>query len=433
MRRLNPDLLSVGSRSRKRLRSEAVELRPPKFDDLLSINIISTTMYLKKFITIRDIAMAAGVSPTAVSYAIRGKTAGLNIPAATRARIVAIAHQCGYQPNRIARDMVLGRQSTIGLVLSATEAATSAALIPTVEPLLAAAGYRLVVIALPVDPGAARERVTALLHDGVAGILCCPAAIPVTSQIVEGSCPVFPVAPGAAESLLRALGVSLPAAAAPVTPPQTSPSPPTPLPSPAPPAPVKIPTPVVIPAAPSVAATKPVAPPVTVVPAPVIPPKPEPEITLSPEPPVEAVPAPEPEPVVIPPPPAAEPEPIIQEPVQLESAPVIPEPKSSAPEPEPVAATPEPVITPEPEPQAPPPVVIEAAPEPIPAIIEPTQVAPEPDPLPSPAPVLPDNTEPILEEAAASETPAESPSPTEEQPPPEAADEARISSTAPLE
>jgi DNA-binding LacI/PurR family transcriptional regulator len=95
---------------------------------------------LSNFVTIRDIAMAAGVSPTTVSYAIRGKTVGVNIPAETRARILAIARQSSYKPNRIAQDMVLGRQSTIGLVLSATGDGAFAAMIPEVEPTLAAAG-----------------------------------------------------------------------------------------------------------------------------------------------------------------------------------------------------------------------------------------------------------------------------------------------------
>ena len=160
--------------------------------------------------------MAAGVSPTTVSYALRGKTVGVNIPAETRARILAIARQSGYKPNRIAQDMVLGRQSTIGLVLSATGAGTFAAMIPEVEPTLAAAGYRLVVAVLPTDFGIALERVATLLRDGVAGLLCCPAALPVVVQRVAGMCPVVAFAQGAGETLLKALGVPEP-----VVPPST--------------------------------------------------------------------------------------------------------------------------------------------------------------------------------------------------------------------
>lgn len=116
--------------------------------------------------------MAAGVSPTTVSYAIRGKKEGVNIPDGTRARIIAIARQSGYKPNRIARDMVLGRQSTIGLLLSATGSGESLSLIPVIEPILATAGYRLTLVVLPANPTAAQERISTLLHDGVAGILC---------------------------------------------------------------------------------------------------------------------------------------------------------------------------------------------------------------------------------------------------------------------
>lgn len=46
--------------------------------------------------TLRDVARAAGVSVSAVSYALRGAA---NIPAETAARVRAVAEQLGYRPN----------------------------------------------------------------------------------------------------------------------------------------------------------------------------------------------------------------------------------------------------------------------------------------------------------------------------------------------
>jgi LacI family transcriptional regulator/LacI family repressor for deo operon, udp, cdd, tsx, nupC, and nupG len=65
-------------------------------------------------ITIRDVADAAGVSPSTASRAMRGSS---RISAETRNRVVAAASELGYAPNRAARALKTGRRSTIGLVV----------------------------------------------------------------------------------------------------------------------------------------------------------------------------------------------------------------------------------------------------------------------------------------------------------------------------
>ncbi|MEI6516025.1 MAG: LacI family DNA-binding transcriptional regulator [bacterium] len=408
-------------------------------------------------ITLRDIALAAGVSPIAVSKAITGRPAGVRISAGTRARILAIVRQSGYKPNRPARDMVLGRQSTIALVLAAGSPAASAALIQEVEPVLSAAGYRLVVAVLPVDPAATRERVTTVLHDNLAGILCCPVAMAATSQIVAGSCPVIPLASGSAASMLKALGVPVPVlASVPVAPPVVARPAAVPRPEkvdrdlrarladqvPEAPVPAAIPeirnNPVTQSVAiPELVTAEPVAQPaapVTGQPAEPVP-EPEPVVVSEPvipvvvdpviaaEPPIEPEPAselptePESPPGVIEPAPVEESVPVISEPTQPEPAPVITEKPPEAPVPEPVVA-PEPVVVPEPvrpvEPKPAPAVVpeppIEAKSEPVPA-----PVAPEPQPI------IPDSIQPVpvpeVPESPAEES-AQEPVITEDQEPP---------------
>ncbi|MGH3358917.1 MAG: LacI family DNA-binding transcriptional regulator [Nocardioidaceae bacterium] len=64
--------------------------------------------------SIRDVARAADVSATTVSHALNGKG---RVDADTRARVLAIARQLGYRPNRIAQGLASGRTSNLALLL----------------------------------------------------------------------------------------------------------------------------------------------------------------------------------------------------------------------------------------------------------------------------------------------------------------------------
>lgn len=65
-------------------------------------------------VTIRDVAQAAGVSPSTVSDALNGKG---RVDARTRTRISRVAARLGYQANRHARSLRSGRAMTLALVL----------------------------------------------------------------------------------------------------------------------------------------------------------------------------------------------------------------------------------------------------------------------------------------------------------------------------
>lgn len=67
---------------------------------------------------IRDVAAAAGVSPTTVSHALSGKG---RLPDATRQRIAAIAEELGYRPNANARNLVSGKSGLLGIVVSSSQ------------------------------------------------------------------------------------------------------------------------------------------------------------------------------------------------------------------------------------------------------------------------------------------------------------------------
>ncbi|WP_151952694.1 LacI family DNA-binding transcriptional regulator [Brevibacterium sp. Marseille-P9724] len=64
--------------------------------------------------TIRDVAAAAGVSPSTVSHAFSGRR---TISKSTQKRVVEAAENLGYHPNPHARSMRTGRTEMIGLIL----------------------------------------------------------------------------------------------------------------------------------------------------------------------------------------------------------------------------------------------------------------------------------------------------------------------------
>ena len=64
--------------------------------------------------TSSDVARAAGVSRSAVSFAFNSPQ---RISAATRDRILAVAADLGYAPNTLARMLQAGTTNSIGVLL----------------------------------------------------------------------------------------------------------------------------------------------------------------------------------------------------------------------------------------------------------------------------------------------------------------------------
>ena len=348
-------------------------------------------------VSIMEVAKAAGVSKTTVSRVINGKLAEFRIGLTTQARVRSIASQMGYQPDPVARNVALGKgappraprppisaspisaspiplpsspaptavvgRRQMGIVLAVDSASTTLALLPELEPVLAAADYRLVMITVPADPAVASQRVNQLIQEGIVGLLCCPTIYQATVATAAGRCPVIVLWAGAAKAMLATLNDPM-ASQTPAPAPTTAAAPAAMMPPPSP-----------VAAAPATKPTPIAPPPVATIPPVIILVQ-----TLQPEPEPEVAPAPDPEPFIAPPvvvvpesSPITSPEPAPSIPPTTEqpdnSATITP--PSPPPEPEPEVAP-----TPDPEPFIAPMVVV--APEPPPVITIP---APEAAPI----------------------------------------------------
>lgn len=71
-------------------------------------------------VTRKDIAKAAGVSPTTVTYVLRD-TPGTSISDRTKQRVKAVANRLGYQPDFAATSLVRRKTHVVGLLLPSQE------------------------------------------------------------------------------------------------------------------------------------------------------------------------------------------------------------------------------------------------------------------------------------------------------------------------
>ena len=114
---------------------------------------------LKAKVTIADVAKAAGVSTSAVSYALNGKP-GVSLQ--TRERVLETARQLGWQPNSAAKALSVASTKSIGVVLSVYDAeqigieSFSTELLSGLSAELGGEGYSIV---LRVTSGGTQESV----------------------------------------------------------------------------------------------------------------------------------------------------------------------------------------------------------------------------------------------------------------------------------
>jgi LacI family transcriptional regulator len=125
---------------------------------------------VKRRPTIRDIARKAGVSDTAVSLAFQ-KNSRLSEP--TRARILRIARELNYFPNRSARTLRYGASRTIGFVVNDITDPFYSRMIRSAEKIALELGYTVLFSESNWDPGKETRVISDMIESRVLGVLMC--------------------------------------------------------------------------------------------------------------------------------------------------------------------------------------------------------------------------------------------------------------------
>ena len=97
--------------------------------------------------TIRDVAEAAGVSLTTVSYVLSGRSGGTTrISQATQDRVHAAVSELGYVANRAARGMRRGRTELVAVAVADLEQPRDRTLATLLTRILPEHGYQAVIL-----------------------------------------------------------------------------------------------------------------------------------------------------------------------------------------------------------------------------------------------------------------------------------------------
>lgn len=97
--------------------------------------------------TIRDVAEAAGVSLTTVSYVLSGRPGGnTRISQPTQDRVHAAARELGYVPNRAARGMRRGRTDVVAVAITDLDDPWDRGLAAAAARILPRHGYQPVIV-----------------------------------------------------------------------------------------------------------------------------------------------------------------------------------------------------------------------------------------------------------------------------------------------
>lgn len=118
--------------------------------------------------TIVDVAIAAGVSKSLVSLALRGDA---GVSEATRTRITGVADRLGYRSNRLARSLVQGRTALFGAITTDFGNAYYTEILSGIEAAAENAGFGVLIAQGRRDAGRLAARVDDLIGLNVDGIV----------------------------------------------------------------------------------------------------------------------------------------------------------------------------------------------------------------------------------------------------------------------
>ncbi len=123
-----------------------------------------------KRVTIRDVADAAGLSPAAVSYAMRG----IMVSEETQERVRQVADELGYEANPIARALASGRSDMIGILGPALDDLWQQRLVVQAGRVLLASDRYALILDAGGDPGRQLALARRLRDQHVDGLVISP-------------------------------------------------------------------------------------------------------------------------------------------------------------------------------------------------------------------------------------------------------------------
>lgn len=124
----------------------------------------------EKRVTIREVATAAGVSPAAVSYALRG----IQVSEETQVRVRKVADELGYEANPIARALASGRTGMVGILGPSLEDLWQQRLVAEAGRALLEHDRYALILDAGGDPGRQRVLATQLRDQQVDGLMLSP-------------------------------------------------------------------------------------------------------------------------------------------------------------------------------------------------------------------------------------------------------------------
>lgn len=122
----------------------------------------------KNSVTIKDVAREAGVNVSTVSRALSG---GYGVHEATREKVIRVAARLSYRPNSMAKGLVTGQSSTIGLLISDIRNPFFAELARGAEDAAQKAGFQVFLCNSDLDPNKQMRYFQALRARRVDGII----------------------------------------------------------------------------------------------------------------------------------------------------------------------------------------------------------------------------------------------------------------------
>ena len=118
--------------------------------------------------TIKEVAIRAGVSTATVSRVITGKGV---VSKGRRDRVDQAIEELGFRPNRAARELRVGAELKVGVVLSDIENPFFTSCLAGIESILQSSDYYLVLGNSREDPRIEKKHISSLINQGVGGII----------------------------------------------------------------------------------------------------------------------------------------------------------------------------------------------------------------------------------------------------------------------